>query len=515
MRWNHDDPPLVDPLMAARRADRPAAAAAPVRRGATPTRRRRGAASTRSARSTPEVARARRSSALAKVGVGVLVVVGLWLIPTLLRVDQVIKATAIVVFAIIGLSLVVLTGWAGQISLGQMGFVAIGAAVERHVHVRVERRPHARAARRRRRRRASPRSSSGSRRCGCAGCTSPSRRSRSRSPCSRGCSTSSSSTGSRRATAPRAAAAVRPHRHRRRRPRYYLYTVVVAVARLRRRARHPPQPHRPGDRRHPRERAGRAELRRAGRAGQAHGVHDLRRRSPASAAGCSSTSTRRSASPRYSPGESLDVFVAAVVGGLGSVCGGVLGAVYLRGTQWFITAPEWQFLSTGVGVLLVLLILPGGLGVARSCGCATSYVALGARRPADRRRRDPRRPAPTSRTAADHELEQRADEPVRGARAPPDGVAARRLRRRAGLPAGHPVRPQRRRRARPHRVRHPAAEHPRRVRARPARRVLGLVALAGVAALALQVPIAQFADRSQAGAARRSAARSCGRASPA
>ena len=33
------------------------------------------------------------------------------------------------VYAIIGLSLVVLTGWAGQISLGQMGFVAIGAAV--------------------------------------------------------------------------------------------------------------------------------------------------------------------------------------------------------------------------------------------------------------------------------------------------------------------------------------------------------------------------------------------------
>ena len=32
-------------------------------------------------------------------------------------------------YAIIGLSLVVLTGWAGQISLGQMGFVAIGAAV--------------------------------------------------------------------------------------------------------------------------------------------------------------------------------------------------------------------------------------------------------------------------------------------------------------------------------------------------------------------------------------------------
>ena len=50
-------------------------------------------------------------------------------IPLLLRSDQIIKASAVGVYAIIGLSLVVLTGWAGQISLGQMGFVAIGAAV--------------------------------------------------------------------------------------------------------------------------------------------------------------------------------------------------------------------------------------------------------------------------------------------------------------------------------------------------------------------------------------------------
>ncbi len=39
-----------------------------------------------------------------------------------------------------------------------------------------------------------------------------------------------------------------------------------------------------------------------------------------------------------------------------------MGAVYLRGIRWFIPSPEWQLLSTGAGVLLVLLILPGGLG---------------------------------------------------------------------------------------------------------------------------------------------------------
>jgi branched-chain amino acid transport system permease protein len=55
------------------------------------------------------------------------------------------------------------------------------------------------------------------------------------------------------------------------------------------------------------------------------------------------------------------VFTASVVGGLGSSFGAVLGAVYLRGTEWFVTAPEWRFLSSGVGVLAVLLILPGGL----------------------------------------------------------------------------------------------------------------------------------------------------------
>ena len=38
-------------------------------------------------------------------------------------------AGVIVIFGIIGLSFVVLTGWAGQVSLGQMAFVGIGAAV--------------------------------------------------------------------------------------------------------------------------------------------------------------------------------------------------------------------------------------------------------------------------------------------------------------------------------------------------------------------------------------------------
>jgi branched-chain amino acid transport system permease protein len=64
----------------------------------------------------------------------------------------------------------------------------------------------------------------------------------------------------------------------------------------------------------------------------------------------------------FSTGESFNVFISAVIGGLGMLGGAFLGALYLRGTRWFITDPAWQLLSTGAGVLLVLLVLPGGLG---------------------------------------------------------------------------------------------------------------------------------------------------------
>jgi branched-chain amino acid transport system permease protein len=64
----------------------------------------------------------------------------------------------------------------------------------------------------------------------------------------------------------------------------------------------------------------------------------------------------------YGTGESLTVFITAVIGGLGSLGGAFLGAGFLRGVRWFIHDERWQLLSTSVGVLLVLLVLPGGLG---------------------------------------------------------------------------------------------------------------------------------------------------------
>jgi branched-chain amino acid transport system permease protein len=64
----------------------------------------------------------------------------------------------------------------------------------------------------------------------------------------------------------------------------------------------------------------------------------------------------------YSPYESFTVFIAAVVGGVGSMLGAVLGAGFLKGGEWFLPGPQWQLLVSGAGVLLVLWIVPGGLG---------------------------------------------------------------------------------------------------------------------------------------------------------
>jgi ABC-type branched-subunit amino acid transport system ATPase component/ABC-type branched-subunit amino acid transport system permease subunit len=62
----------------------------------------------------------------------------------------------------------------------------------------------------------------------------------------------------------------------------------------------------------------------------------------------------------YSPLENLVVLTMVVVGGMTSLAGAVLGALFLFGTRWFLP-DEWQILASGLGVLLVLLLAPGGL----------------------------------------------------------------------------------------------------------------------------------------------------------
>ncbi|HEX4540883.1 MAG TPA: ATP-binding cassette domain-containing protein [Acidimicrobiales bacterium] len=63
----------------------------------------------------------------------------------------------------------------------------------------------------------------------------------------------------------------------------------------------------------------------------------------------------------FSPAASIAVFSMAVIGGVGSLLGAVLGAVVVRGATLSLTA-QWAQLATGLGLLLVLLVLPGGLG---------------------------------------------------------------------------------------------------------------------------------------------------------
>jgi branched-chain amino acid transport system permease protein len=70
----------------------------------------------------------------------------------------------------------------------------------------------------------------------------------------------------------------------------------------------------------------------------------------------------------YSTAASFAVFIMAVIGGLGSVAGAILGAVFIVGIQYFrdvfpaSIADFLAFLTSGVGLIVVLFTLPGGFG---------------------------------------------------------------------------------------------------------------------------------------------------------
>ncbi|MBV8295482.1 MAG: ATP-binding cassette domain-containing protein [Acidimicrobiia bacterium] len=63
----------------------------------------------------------------------------------------------------------------------------------------------------------------------------------------------------------------------------------------------------------------------------------------------------------FDPELSIEVFTAVVVGGLGSIPGALLGAAYVEGAQYFFTGAA-RLLATGGGLLVVLMFIPGGLG---------------------------------------------------------------------------------------------------------------------------------------------------------
>ena len=59
-------------------------------------------------------------------------------------------------------------------------------------------------------------------------------------------------------------------------------------------------------------------------------------------------------------GNSIRVFIAAIVGGIGSTMGAMIGSLFLFGTIWWLRG-DWSIFATGFGVLTVLLIAPGGI----------------------------------------------------------------------------------------------------------------------------------------------------------
>jgi ABC-type branched-subunit amino acid transport system permease subunit len=77
---------------------------------------------------------------------------------------------------------------------------------------------------------------------------------------------------------------------------------------------------------------------------------------------CFAFATERFSTSTFDPGLSILVISMVVIGGLGSVPGAVLGALYLVGLPAiFGTTSTIQFLTSGFGLLAFILYLPGGL----------------------------------------------------------------------------------------------------------------------------------------------------------
>jgi branched-chain amino acid transport system permease protein len=66
-------------------------------------------------------------------------------------------------------------------------------------------------------------------------------------------------------------------------------------------------------------------------------------------------------SDAFGPEVSLRLFSMVVIGGLGSLPGAILGATYIRGAEFFLPH-GWSQIASGGGIMLLLLLLPGGLG---------------------------------------------------------------------------------------------------------------------------------------------------------
>jgi branched-chain amino acid transport system permease protein len=64
----------------------------------------------------------------------------------------------------------------------------------------------------------------------------------------------------------------------------------------------------------------------------------------------------------FTPDQSVQLFLLAVIGGLGSVPGALMGVAYIAAVNIFVLGATGQLLASGAGVILVLLFYPTGLG---------------------------------------------------------------------------------------------------------------------------------------------------------
>jgi branched-chain amino acid transport system permease protein len=295
---------------------------------------------------------------LMRIGGGLALGAAAIALPLVLSPDQLFKASAVIVFAIVGVSIVVLTGWAGQVSLGQMAFVGIGAAVSAKLTLtwQVDLLLALVAA-----------GAVGAAVAFVVGIPALRLRNLYLAVVTLGLSVATSSWLLDRRFFDWLPAERVP-----RLPlfgrlaidsqgRYYLLSlavlglVLVTASGIRR------------------SRTGRVivAVRDNEAAAQSYGIDHVRARLTAFtvsgafagvAGGLFVHLTQAFEPESYRSGDSLVVFTTAVIGGLGSLPGAIIGALYVRGSQWFL-GNEWQQLfASSVGVLLVLLIAPGGLG---------------------------------------------------------------------------------------------------------------------------------------------------------
>jgi len=356
--WNHvNNPELVDPVLAA------VVVVALLARRASSSRIDADQVSTWSAsdeiRPTPPELRRLPEVAGARLALSSVIAAILLALPWLLdgNAGNQLKVTAVVIFVMITLSVVILTGWAGQVTLGQMSFVGFGGAAGAYAtqtwHLDL---------------------SLALLFAGFVGAivasvvSLPAIRLKGFFPAvttlafAMTCSAYLFSNQFfswipvNRVVRPKLFGAISLSSQ----PAYYYFCLVILglVVLGIRGVRH--------------SRTGRVllALRENERAAQSYGINVLRAKLTAFAvsgfvagiAGCLLVHLLQAFNPEvFGTGQSFLVFTTAVVGGLGSLLGAFLGAIWLQGGQWFLPGAEWQSLVSAVGVLLVLMVVPGGL----------------------------------------------------------------------------------------------------------------------------------------------------------